>query len=468
MNRGLIRPYHSRLALVFRLIDLLLIVYLLTAMVELRGIVFTRSYYMLVSSACALFYIIAESMGFYSSWRINRVGAEIKTLLTAWSCLMVILLAAGFILKISEEYSRQVIISWALVTPAALSIWRIIIRKTLSYFRAMGRNSRSCIIVGAGVLGVRVAEEILSLPWMGIKLRGFLDDYKTGDVEIQNGDIKLDIKGNVDNIVRLVNEESIDIVYITLPKREEEKIRNIVHGLSDTSAMVYLVPDVYTLDLVNARWTNMGNITAISIYESPHGGISGLMKLMEDFVVGAAILLIISIPMAFIAAGIKLTSPGPVLFKQRRYGLNGGEIVVWKFRTMTVCEDGETIEQARKNDPRVTRFGAFLRRTSLDELPQFINVLQGRMSIVGPRPHAVAHNQQYRKLVPGYMLRHRVKPGITGLAQINGWRGETDSIDKMEKRIKYDLQYLRNWSIWLDLKIIFMTVFGSKAGKNAY
>ncbi|HEY9847420.1 MAG TPA: exopolysaccharide biosynthesis polyprenyl glycosylphosphotransferase, partial [Candidatus Caenarcaniphilales bacterium] len=172
--------------------------------------------------------------------------------------------------------------------------------------------------------------------------------------------------------------------------------------------------------------------------------------------------------MILIALGVKVSSPGPILFKQRRYGLNGQEILVYKFRSMTVMEDGETVLQAKRNDFRITKFGAFLRRTSLDELPQFINVLQGRMSIVGPRPHAVAHNEQYRKLISGYMLRHKVKPGITGCAQVHGFRGETDTLDKMQKRVEYDLQYLKNWSLGLDLQIIFKTALVFFHNRNAY
>ena len=172
--------------------------------------------------------------------------------------------------------------------------------------------------------------------------------------------------------------------------------------------------------------------------------------------------------MALIAIGVRMSSPGPIIFRQYRYGLRGDRIEVWKFRTMTACENDEHVTQAKRHDYRVTPFGSFLRRTSLDELPQFINVLQGHMSIVGPRPHAVVHNEQYRKLISGYMLRHKVKHGITGLAQINGWRGETDTLDKMKRRVEFDLAYIRNWSLFLDIKIIVMTMFKGFGGKNAY
>ncbi len=197
-------------------------------------------------------------------------------------------------------------------------------------------------------------------------------------------------------------------------------------------------------------------------------GGAALLKRIEDLVLGSLILLLISPVMALVALGVRLSSPGPVLFKQDRYGLGGKRIQVWKFRSMRVMENDAVVTQATRDDPRVTPFGAFLRRTSLDELPQFFNVIQGSMSIVGPRPHAVAHNEQYRSLVDRYMLRHKVKPGITGLAQINGFRGETDTLDKMEMRVKFDLKYIQYWSLWLDLKIIFLTVFKGFVGASAY
>lgn len=192
------------------------------------------------------------------------------------------------------------------------------------------------------------------------------------------------------------------------------------------------------------------------------------MKRSTDIILAGLVLAFLSPVMSLIALGVKLSSPGPVFFKQSRYGLNGQHIIVYKFRSMTVMEDGHTVLQAKRNDSRVTKFGAFLRRTSLDELPQFINVLQGRMSIVGPRPHAVAHNEHYRKLISGYMLRHKVKPGITGWAQIHGLRGETDTLDKMKKRVEYDLQYLKIWSLGLDLRIILRTTLVFFQNRNVF
>jgi len=228
------------------------------------------------------------------------------------------------------------------------------------------------------------------------------------------------------------------------------------------------VPDIFVFDLIQARVDSIGDLPVVAVCETPFYGFNGLIKRLSDFFLASAILVLIAPILIAIAIGVKMSSPGPILFKQRRYGVAGRKIVVYKFRTMTVAEDGDVVRQATKNDARVTRFGAFLRKTSLDELPQFINVLQGRMSVVGPRPHAVAHNELYRKLIRGYMIRHKVRPGITGLAQVNGFRGETETVDKMKGRIEYDLAYLRNWSVLLDLQIVLKTVVVVLRKQNAY
>jgi putative colanic acid biosynthesis UDP-glucose lipid carrier transferase len=245
-------------------------------------------------------------------------------------------------------------------------------------------------------------------------------------------------------------------------------MRQVLAALADTPIPTYLVPDLFAFTLLHARMTDIAGMPVVSVYGSPHYGMGGVVKRLEDVVLSLLILLLIAVPMLAIAVGVRLSSPGPVLYKQRRYGLSGEPVVIWKFRTMDVCEDDGAVTQAQRHDPRVTPFGALLRRTSMDELPQFINVLQGHMSIIGPRPHAVIHNEQFRKVIPGYMLRHIVKPGISGWAQVNGWRGETETLEQMEKRVEYDLEYIRNWSLWLDIKIIFLTVFRGLTGSRAY
>jgi len=242
----------------------------------------------------------------------------------------------------------------------------------------------------------------------------------------------------------------------------------VLNLCSDTTATVYIIPNFFMYNLLNARWQSVGSIQTLSVFDTPFQGGSELLKRAEDIVLSLSILCLIAVPMLCIAAAVKITSPGPVIFRQNRYWLDGKKIVVYKFRSMSAQDNGTEVKQATKNDSRITPLGAFLRKTSLDELPQFINVLQGRMSIVGPRPHAVAHNEQYRKLIEGYMLRHKVRPGITGLAQVNGLRGETETINKMVKRVEFDLDYIHRWSVWLDIKIILKTVTNGFINKNAY
>jgi putative colanic acid biosynthesis UDP-glucose lipid carrier transferase len=246
-------------------------------------------------------------------------------------------------------------------------------------------------------------------------------------------------------------------IYITLPLGSQPRIVELLEQIQGTTASLYFVPDVFGISIIQGRLQDINGVPVVGICETPFTGTNGLAKRVSDIVLSSVILLLIAPVMLAVAIGVKISSPGAIIFRQRRNGLDGEEIIVYKFRSMRAEEDGKDIKQATKQDPRVTRFGAFIRRSSLDELPQFINVLQGRMSIVGPRPHAVAHNEEYRQLIKAYMVRHKVKPGITGWAQVNGMRGETDTIEKMKARVEYDLEYLRNWSLALDLQIIVRT-----------
>ncbi|HEX5792842.1 MAG TPA: undecaprenyl-phosphate glucose phosphotransferase, partial [Rheinheimera sp.] len=274
--------------------------------------------------------------------------------------------------------------------------------------------------------------------------------------------------GNVDTAVQLARRGKVAKLYICLPMMAEKRIADIISRLGDTTVDVLMVPEFLLKNLMHARIGNVGSIDTLSVFESPMFGFQSFYKRSFDLLFSSLVLLLISPLLLLIALAIKLTSSGPVLFRQDRYGLDGKKIAVYKFRSMKVMENGAAVIQAKRNDSRITPFGAFLRRTSLDELPQFFNVLLGEMSVVGPRPHAVAHNEEYRKQVAFYMLRHKVRPGITGWAQINGWRGETDTLEKMEMRVKYDLDYIRNWSLLFDVSIVFKTVFKGFVDKNAY
>lgn len=402
-------------------------------------------------------------MGVYRSWRVASLRYEISQIVLACIAVYVLLLLAGYALKASHLFSRRVVLTWMVTWPMLLSMERLFIRNLLKRFRMKGRNIRSAVIAGAGEMGDRLALWIEQNPWSGAKILGFFDD---GAVKPKRG---YPLLGPLEALPDYARKEEVDIVYLTLPMREEEKIQWLLNDLADTTASVYLVPDVSLFDLLlGGDIMYLDGLPVIALRDTPFRGYHAFFKRIEDMVLAGLFLLLVSPVLLAVAVGIKLTSRGPVFFRQWRYGLDGKPISIYKFRTMTVCEDGYDFDQATRGDPRVTRFGQFLRRTSLDELPQFINVLQGRMSIVGPRPHPVAMNEEYRKLVPGYMLRHKVRPGMTGLAQVRGWRGETNTHEKIEKRIECDLEYLKEWSLFLDLKIIARTIWNGTWKMNAY
>lgn len=297
---------------------------------------------------------------------------------------------------------------------------------------------------------------------MGFVVKGIYDDKP----QIEYGNVPYG--GSLSTLIAQARAGEIDRIYIALSMKDEKIIKDLVSKLTDTTCSVLLIPDVFTFNILQSRTEEINGVPVVPLFDTPLSGINMLFKRLEDIVVSSIILVLISPVLIGIALAVKFSSPGPIIFRQIRYGMDGKPIKVWKFRSMTVMENDDKVIQATKNDVRVTKVGRFLRSTSLDELPQFFNVLFGQMSVVGPRPHAVSHNEQYRSLIQGYMLRHKVKPGITGLAQINGWRGETDTLEKMEKRIEYDLLYIRGWSIWLDLKIIFLTIFKGFINKSAY
>jgi putative colanic acid biosynthesis UDP-glucose lipid carrier transferase len=294
---------------------------------------------------------------------------------------------------------------------------------------------------------------------------GFFDDRELERLEHR---AEYPILGRLADLPEYVKKGRIDVIYLSLPMASQARILNLLEALRDTTASIYFVPDTFVTDLIQGRMDTVNGAPVVAVCESPFTGVNAGIKRASDIVLSLLILLLLAPLLLLIALGVKLSSPGPAIFRQRRYGLDGREIVVYKFRSMTVLEDGNAIQQARKEDDRFTAFGRFLRRNSLDELPQFINVLQGRMSIVGPRPHAVAHNELYRKLIRGYMLRHKVRPGITGWAQVNGLRGETETLDKMKARIDCDLEYLRNWTMRLDLFIIAKTAWLVLRGGSAH
>ncbi len=422
-----------------------------------------RSFALLL--AIVIFQLVAEANGLYRSWRGIALKSELETAIATWFLAMPVLLFAAFLTKTSEEFSRLNTVLWFTATPGALAAFRAAARLVLSQLRRHGHNTRRVAVAAATPSAHALTEYIMADPSAGLVIHGIYDDRAAARRTPSDTD---NFRGDLDRLVNDARAGFIDIVYIALPLRAESRISDILRRLSDTTATVYVVADFYGFHPLHSQWSTVGNVTVVSVHDTPFDGLGGWVKRLEDLVIGCAILILIAVPMLAVALAVKVSSPGPIFFRQRRYGLHGREIRVLKFRTMTVCEDGPTVKQASRNDSRITPIGSFLRRTSLDELPQFLQVISGEMSIVGPRPHAVSHNEEYRRLISGYMLRHKVKPGITGWAQVNGWRGETDALEKMQRRVEHDLEYIRNWKLSLDIWIIFMTVFGSKARKNAY
>jgi putative colanic acid biosynthesis UDP-glucose lipid carrier transferase len=461
-----IHQYWSVRELFYRLLDGAAVVIGLWGAVVLQRD-FRQSDLLAAVLTVLVFHFVAEITGLYRNWRGISVERELWCAVSTWLFTVPGFLTLGFVLGELWDLSRNTLTLWVVLTGVILAVDRGLVRGVLSILRAKGYNTRYYAVVGINELAFRLIEALENAPDLGLKLLGFYDDRpeeRTGAVPPEIGH-KL---GNIQELVEHARQHRVDMIYITFPMRAEERIRGILAQLADTTASVYIVPDFFVFQLLHSRWTNIGGLPVVSVYENPFYGIDGFVKRAMDVVLASVLLILFAPLMIAIAILIKATSPGPVFFRQRRYGLDGREIRVWKFRTMTVTEDGDQVTQAKRNDPRVTRIGAFLRRTSLDELPQLFNVLRGEMSLVGPRPHATAHNEEYRRIIQGYMLRHKVKPGMTGLAQVHGCRGETETVEKMQKRVEWDLQYIREWSLWMDIKILFQTIFVVVKGQNAY
>ncbi len=433
-----------------------------------RAISVQSPFFWLVGGVCvALFHTIGAFCGMYRDWRGAALERETTCALVTWSITLATLLAIGYSTGHLVEFSRRMSLIWFFAGGLLIATTRIAVRVCQQVLRSHGLNTRTCAIVGVNPLAFQLARNVEQAPELGLTVTGFFDDRpedRTPDVPVDMGRRI----GDLDEMVAAARRGEVDTIYITFPMRAEDRIRGVLEKLGDTTATVYIVPDFFVFELLHARWTNIGGLPAVGIFEHPFYGVDSLVKRTFDLTVASLVLAAMAIPMALIAVLVKRSSPGPVFFRQKRYGLDGREIRVWKFRSMKVCEDGDHVRQATQNDDRVTTIGNWLRKTSLDEVPQLFNVITGSMSLVGPRPHATAHNEHYRTMIQGYMLRHKVRPGITGLAQVNGCRGETDTVEKMQQRVEFDHRYIREWSIWLDFKILFRTVFVVLSRQDAY
>ena len=386
-----------------------------------------------------------------------------------WLLLLCVLLVIGFATKSTDHFSRKILLTWAVTTPGLLIGLALLMRAALNQMLSDPASARRAIFVGYNEISVSLAQRVERTSSSALRVLGFFDDRAPQRLGAgTEADSPPEMLGGLKDILEYVQQGTIDVIFVALPVSHIARVQKVLDDLRDTTVSIYYVPMVFPFDTIQGGTSEFLGVPLIALCETPFHGHRGVSKRLSDLVLATAILLPAGPIMLLIALAVRLTSPGPAIFKQRRYGLDGHEIVVYKFRTMTVTEDGDSIKQATKDDARITPIGRLLRRSSLDELPQLLNVLQGRMSLVGPRPHAVAHNEQYRKLIKGYMLRHKVAPGITGLAQVQGMRGETETLEQMEQRIKYDLDYLRNWSPLLDIKILFKTLLIVARGDKAY
>ncbi|MBW8778684.1 MAG: undecaprenyl-phosphate glucose phosphotransferase [Burkholderiales bacterium] len=398
--------------------------------------------------------------------RFGRTGVGVGIdIILSWVWVLSVLGLLGYATNTLASFDTDMLVAWGIATP--LVQWALVAIGTAvqRHLASLPDARRPAVIIGAGRMGMRVAQMLKLRQAFGHDLLGVFDDRSADRVNLPEEAVLL---GSLRQLPEFIEAHGVKDVFITLPLTSQPRIQSLLESLQNTTASIHFVPDIFGVSVIQGRLEDMGGVPVVGLMVAPFTGINGFIKRVSDIVLSTLILLMISPILLVLAIGVKMSSPGPVIFRQRRTGLDGEIIEVYKFRSMRTTDDGAVVKQATRDDPRITPFGALIRKTSLDELPQFVNVLQGRMSIVGPRPHAVAHNEQYRKLVKAYMARHKVKPGITGWAQVNGLCGETDTLDKMAARIEFDLEYLRNWTLGLDLLIIARTVKLVFLDRSAY
>jgi putative colanic acid biosynthesis UDP-glucose lipid carrier transferase len=436
----------------------------LYATIVFFGIVFDRSSQAIIIVAVLCLILVQPPREVTTQLTSARISA-VADVIFRWLLLLGVMLVIGYVTHSLAEYPRRIFMTWAVITPVALVFSTLAMQEIMHRFLMSAFDNRRAIFAGYNYSSLELARRLKNNPAMRLEVSGFFDDRSSDRLGLESDATRV---GSLSDLATYVKEHRTDVIFIALPIRHVKRVMNLLDDLRDTTASIYYVPDIFVFDLIQARSGEIHGIPVVAMCETPFYGYRGVTKRLTDIGLSIVILLLFLPLLLLIAVLVKMSSPGPVIFKQRRYGLDGREIAVYKFRTMNVTEDGEQVRQASKADSRITRIGAILRRTSMDELPQLINVLQGRMSLVGPRPHAVAHNEEYRKLIKGYMVRHKVLPGITGLAQVNGCRGETSQLEEMEARVNYDLDYLRHWTPMLDIKIILLTAIKVFRDDKAY
>ena len=459
------REYSSLLSLIARLVDICAIIvaaYICYVIPEWPIPLDPQKYVIAVMIGVLLSLIIFPIFRTYGSWRGKAWREQIRAIAMAWITVLAVLIVLAFITKTSTLYSRQWIITWAISGFTLIVVFRSVLGFSLKLIRLKGWNHKRIIILGAGNLGSSVAKRLTKATATGLKVYALLDDNKQVHGKVIEG---VKVEGDLGETAKLVDQYEIDEIWIALPLRAESRIKEVLYELRNSTVDIRFVPDIFNLALLNHSITEIAGLPVLNLSESPMHGINWFIKNLEDKVLSLFILILVSPIMLAIAIGVKLSSPGPVFYRQERVSWNGKPFVMLKFRSMPVeVEVDSGPVWAKPGERRATQFGSFLRKTSLDELPQFLNVLKGDMSIVGPRPERTVFVDEFKEKIPAYMKKHLVKAGITGWAQINGWRGNTD----LNSRIEYDLHYIENWSVWFDLKIIALTLFYGFLHKNAY
>lgn len=466
MNALAIRPTRSFVPIILHLLDSVLLCISLPLVQWLTNNPTNQLTTIVSLVSCIVLFVIGELCGYYRPSGGRSANSEVALGTVAWIMTFITMLLIGVFTKQIDTFARSSMIAWFFVGGLLLLCSHMTVRASMEYLGKQGVGVRRTAIIGANKLGYDIARNAMRSSDSGLRIVGFYDDRGFERRQGQEVDLP-EYRGTTAELLASAQKGEIDVVLIALPMRAEKRIQQLLDVFGNSTASVYIVPDFFVFELLHSRWTQVGGLPVVSVFESPMYGVDGWVKRALDLSLSLIGVVMISPILVTCALLVRFTSKGPIFFRQKRYGLDGKEILVWKFRSMYTCDNGPVVKQATKDDPRVTPIGRILRRTSLDELPQLFNVIEGSMSLVGPRPHANAHNEHYRKLIRGYMMRHKVKPGITGLAQVEGSRGETDTIEKMEARIALDHRYIREWSLWLDIKLIFKT-FGVVLRQDAY
>lgn len=470
LPRGLLKEYSRPLSMLLRGLDAstILLAGWLAYFYRFGEYKLPNTYFIVLVFGTLITTPVLSFFGIYSSVRGRGFLRHILSLVQALCLLAMILACAAFITKTGELFSRAWFMLWMGFSLCILILFRFSLLILLRLMRKAGWNERRVVVIGLGDLGSQLVETVQQALWTGFRIVTLIDNHTQNKPSRICGIPVVQMPSNLSDYIRS-QPQDIDEVWLALPLRAEEEVKNILYQLRHQTVAVRLVLDVFGLGLLKHSITQVDRFSMLDLNASPMVGLNRLIKAIEDRVLAAIILILISPLFILIALAVKLSSKGPIFFKQLRHGWDGRVIKVYKFRTMYEHqEEAGRVTQASQNDQRITPLGRFLRRSSLDELPQFINVLQGRMSIVGPRPHALSHNEQYKESINAYMQRHKVKPGITGWAQVNGWRGETETLEKMKKRVECDLYYIENWSPFFDLQIIFLTFLHGFINRNAY